>query len=80
LARALSHIKGKELYELLREEMLSIVGGLAQDYNIAIEGREFSDYTRALRQVNGILEEQGKALYECLREQTGIYKGDSSLP
>ncbi len=73
LARAISHVQGKELYELLREEMLDIIDGLAESFQISVHGSRFGDYVTALREVNRILEEQERPLYEVLREQTGIY-------
>ena len=59
LARAIAHVQGKELYELLREEMLAIIDDLAREYHVEVDGSRFIDYVTALRKVNGILEGQG---------------------
>ena len=73
LARALAHVQGKELYELLREEMLAIIDDLAAAFQIEVHGSCFNDYVIALREVNHIVEGQGRQLYEVLRDQTGFY-------
>jgi pyruvate,orthophosphate dikinase len=73
LARGIAHLKGKDLFELLREEMLSIIQRTADTYEVEIRGSQFSDYVEALREVNKKLEAQGKPLYSTLREITGIY-------
>lgn len=73
MARAIAHVQGKELYELLREEMLDIIDDLAGANGVEVQGSRFDDYVTALRQVNGILEDQGRPLYQVLRERTGIY-------
>jgi enolase len=73
LARAVAHLHGKDLYEILREEMYTIIERLARDNGMKIEGSRFSDYVAALRSVNVELEKQEKPLYEVLRELTGIY-------
>ncbi len=73
LARAVAHVQGKELYELLREEMLGIIDDLAGEFQVEVQGSRFADYVAALRQVNGILEGQNRPLYEALRDLTGIY-------
>ncbi|MGD9253096.1 MAG: PEP/pyruvate-binding domain-containing protein [Holophagae bacterium] len=73
LVRAAAHVQGKELYELLREEMLEIIDDLAAEFGVAVSGSSFEEYVVALRTVNQMLEEQGRPLYEVLRERTGIY-------
>ncbi len=73
MARAVAHVQGKELYELLREEMLDIIDDLASAHGVEVEGSRFQDYVTALQEVNGILEDRGRPLYEVLRERTGIY-------
>jgi enolase len=73
LARAIAHVQGKELYELLREEMLGIIDRLADSFQVSVQGSRFSDYVTALREVNRILEGQDRPLFEVLRDQTGIY-------
>ncbi|MBI3939652.1 MAG: hypothetical protein HY315_02350 [Acidobacteria bacterium] len=79
LARAVAHVQRKQLYEILREEMLSIIDRLAATYRVPIAGSRFSDYVSALRQVNQILESEGKPLYQVLRSMTSIYTGEKSL-
>ncbi len=73
LARGLAHIRGQDLFEMLREEMLAIIEKLARNYGIRVSGSRFSDYVNALKKVNGILEGQGKELHLALRDMTGIY-------
>jgi len=73
LARAVAHIRGEELYGLIREEMFSIIDSLAKDCNVQIKSRETSDYINALREINSILDKQGKPLFEALRNKTKIY-------
>ncbi len=73
MARGLAHLKGQDLYEMLREEMLAIIEKLARTNGIKIEGSQFIDYVEALRKVNQGLEAQGKKLHEVLRNSTEIY-------
>ncbi|MDH3215766.1 MAG: PEP-utilizing enzyme [Candidatus Krumholzibacteria bacterium] len=74
LARGLAHLQGKDLFELLREEMLSIIAKLAALHHVEIKGSQFTDYVTALRQVNETLAAEGKHLYQVLRELTSIYE------
>jgi len=73
VGRAVARVRGKELYELLREEMLSIVDRLAAHYGVALAGSRLSDYVTALREVSKIVEQDGESLHEVLRALTGIY-------
>jgi len=73
MARGVAHVRGQELYEFLREEMLVIIEHLAAAHNVAIEGSRYDDYLAALREVNAKLEAQSVPLYVALREVTGIY-------
>jgi phosphoenolpyruvate synthase/pyruvate phosphate dikinase len=73
MARGLAHLKGQDLYEMLRGEMLAIIEKLAQLNRIKIKGSRFTDYVNALIEVNQGLETQGKQLHEVLRNLTGIY-------
>ncbi|MGD8539212.1 MAG: hypothetical protein PVI66_10905, partial [Candidatus Aminicenantes bacterium] len=73
MARGLAHLKGQDLYELLREEMLAIIEKLARMNNIKIRGSRFADYVIALQKVNRELEAQEKQLPDVLRNLTGIY-------
>jgi enolase len=74
LARAVAHLQGKDLYEILREEMYSIIERLARDNGVTVEGTKFSDYVATLRTVNDKLEADGKQLHTVLRATTGIYQ------
>jgi len=73
LARGVAHVRGQDLYEFLREEMLVIIESLAAAHGVTIHGSRFDDYVNALSEVNTTLEKQGKPLFEALREVTGIY-------
>jgi enolase len=77
LARGVAHVRGQELWELLREEMLVIIARLAAAHGVAIHGSRVSGYLDALREVNVRLEARGASLHEALREVTGIYRPDS---
>jgi enolase len=74
MARGVAHLRGKDLFELLREEMFSIIDSLAAKQGVQIKGSRFSDYISALREVNQRLEAEGIPLYETLRELTGVYR------
>ena len=80
LTRALAHVQGKELYELLREEMMGIIDDLAGEFDVEVQGSRFADYVAALQEVNEILDGQNQTLFETLRDLTGIYDavGDKS--
>lgn len=73
LSRGLAHLKGQDLFEMLREEMLAVIEKLAHLNDIRIAGSRFADYVAALQKVNGLLEAKGLKLYQILREMTGIY-------
>jgi enolase len=73
LLRGIAQVRGQELYEFLREELLTIIERLSAFHGVAIAGSRFEDYLAALRQVNGKLEAQKKPLHQALREVTGIY-------
>lgn len=73
MARGVAHVRGQELYEFLREEMLVIIQNLANEHGVAIEGSRYEDYLAALREVNTRLEAQDLPLYQALRKVTGIY-------
>lgn len=79
LARAVAHLQGKDLYEILREEIYAIVTRLSRDHSVDIEGSQFSDYVAALRKVNAELERQGKPLHTVLRTLTDIYPGTAGV-
>ncbi|MFC2164658.1 hypothetical protein ACFLT2_06660 [Acidobacteriota bacterium] len=73
LARGIAHLKGEDLYEMLRKEMLEIIEKLAVKNGIKVGGSRFADYVIALQKTNQLLEEQGKELHQVLRDMTGIY-------
>jgi enolase len=73
LGRAIAQVQGKELYEVMREEMLSVIDRLAARYGVALPGSRFADYVAALREVAGLVERDGKALHTVLRAVTGVY-------
>ncbi|MEW6746784.1 MAG: PEP/pyruvate-binding domain-containing protein [Planctomycetota bacterium] len=80
LARAVAHIRGRQLYELLREELLTIIEHVAARFGIPIEGSQFADYVAALRRVTRAIEEGGGSLCQVLREHTGIYEDTEGTP
>ncbi len=73
MARGVAHVRGQDLYEFLREEMLVIIENLTNAHGVAIEGSRFEDYLTALRKVNRLLEARDLPLYQALRDVTGIY-------
>jgi enolase/phosphohistidine swiveling domain-containing protein len=80
MTRAVALLRGQPLYELLREELLSIIERLAAAHDVTIEGSRFSDYLAALREVNQILESRRRPLYLELRQLTGLYEGEVPEP
>jgi enolase len=73
LARGVAHVRGQDLYEFLREEMLVIIERLAARHGIVIGGSRFQDYVAALQEVSMKLEDEETPLHESLRETSGIY-------
>lgn len=76
MARGLAHLKGQDLFELLREEIYAVVSRLTREHGVEIHGGNFDDYVTALVEVNARLEEEGKELHQVLRDLTGIYRVD----
>jgi enolase/phosphohistidine swiveling domain-containing protein len=74
MARGLAHLKGQDLYEMLREEMMAIIEKLARNYSVKISGSRFSDYVGALQDVNKLIDEKGGELHQVLRTVSGIYQ------
>jgi enolase len=74
LARGVASVRGQELYEFLREEMLVIIERLAAFHGVVIHGSRFDDYLQALREVNARLEARNRPLHEALREVTALYE------
>lgn len=73
LGRAIARMHGKELYEIMREEMLSVIDRLAGHYGVRLQGSRFSDYVAALREAAGLAEREGEPLHAVLRAVTGLY-------
>jgi enolase/phosphohistidine swiveling domain-containing protein len=73
LGRAIARVHGKELYEVMREEMLSVIDRLTGHYGVTVQGSRFSDYVAALREAAGLVEREGKPLHMVLRALTGLY-------
>jgi enolase len=80
LARGVARVRGQELYELLREELLVIIERLAAFHDVAISGSRFADYLAALRQVDTKLQARKKPLHEALREVTALYDRQGEHP
>jgi enolase len=80
LVRGIARVRGQELYEFLREELLVIIERLTAFHGVAIMGSRFEDYGVALRQVNAKLEAQKKPLHQALREVTALYERQRQQP
>lgn len=74
MARGIAHLRGQDVFELLREEIYGIITSLAEKYGVEIRGSGLTDYVAALQDANQILARDGKDLYQVLRELTGIYE------
>jgi enolase len=77
MARGIAQVRGQELYEFLREELLLIIERLAAAHRVPIEGSRFSDYLAALREVDRRLETEDLPLWGALRDVTGLYRARS---
>lgn len=73
LGRAIARVHGKELYEIMREEMMSVIDRLTGLYGVTLQGSRFSDYVAGLREAAGLVEREGKSLHVVLRAVTGLY-------
>ena len=80
LARAVAHVRGLELWELLREEMIGIIERLANAHGMAIESSRFEDYVDALRKVATEVARTGVPLHQELRQLTGVYDDPQLAP
>jgi enolase len=74
LARAVGHLQGKSLFEIIREELMVVIEDLARARKVKIEGSSLEDYVFALQKVNQELEAEGVSLYQALRHLTRIYE------
>jgi enolase len=79
-ARAVAYVRGLELWELLREEMVGIIERLANAHGTHIEGSRFEDYVAALRQVSDELARKEIPLYGELRRLTRVYDDPQLSP
>ncbi len=70
LGRGIARVHGKELFELLREEMMAVIDRVAASHDVAISGGRFEDYVRALAEVAGKAE---VPLHQLLRDASGLY-------
>jgi hypothetical protein len=72
LARAIAYVRGRQLWELMREEMVGVIEKLADRHGVPIAGSRWEDYVAALREVTRILERKGVALHQELRGLTRV--------
>ena len=79
MARAVARVRGKELYELLREELVALVYSLAREEGVPIAGSQFADYVTAVQEVNRRLTARGEPLYLALRRLSGVYRGEREV-
>jgi len=80
LARASAHVRGQQLWEVLREEMIGIVERLAKAHGVPITGSSWEDYVTALQQVTEILTRDGASLHAELRRLTKVYEDPQLAP
>jgi hypothetical protein len=80
LARASAHVRGRQLWEILREEMIGIIERLSKAHGVSIEGSSWEDYVAALQQVTGILTRDGASLHAELRQLTKVYEDPQLAP
>ncbi len=85
MTRAIASVRGKQFWELMREEMLVIIERLANEHGVSVDGIRWEDYVAALREVAGILDGKGTPIHTELRRLTGVYDdpqlaSPSSLP
>jgi len=80
LARGVGQVRGQQLYEFLREELLVIIEQLAASQSVAIMGSRFDDYVAALREAASRLESRGQPLYAALRDVTALYGAADQRP
>ncbi|RMH04956.1 MAG: hypothetical protein D6702_01840 [Planctomycetota bacterium] len=78
LARAAAHLRGKELYELLREEMLALIERFASAQGVEPAGPTFEDAVAALRTAAAALAAKGGVLHEELRAIAGLYEVETA--
>jgi enolase len=73
MARGVAHLRGQNLFEIIREEIISIITRLAKEHNVEIKGGQFNDYVLALREVDVILSQNNQPLFKALHDLTKIY-------
>jgi enolase len=79
LARAIAFVRGRQLWELMREEMVGVIEKLANTHGVPIGGSRWEDYVATLRGVTRVLERNGVPLHQELRGLTRVYE-DPKLP
>ena len=79
LARAVAHVQGRELYELLRQEMMMLIDRLAEATDVSVKGNRWVDYVLALREASAVLSKQGIPLHARLREISQLYSGAAAV-
>ena len=79
LARAVAHVQGRELYELLRQEMMVLIDRLADTTGVRVSGNRFVDYVGALRRSAAVLAQRGTPLHEALRQASRLYSGAATV-
>jgi len=80
MARAIASVRGKQFWELMREEMCVIIERLANAHGVPVDGIRWEDYVAALRAVGAILERSGTPIHAELRRLTGVYDDPQLAP
>jgi len=80
IARAIASVRGKQLWELMREEMCVIIERLANAHGLSVDGASWNDYVAALLRVARVLEDNGTPIHTALRQLTGIYDDPQLAP
>jgi len=80
MARAIASVRGKQLWELMREEMCVIIERLANAHGVSVDGACWKDYVAALRRTAAVLEDNGTPVHAELRQLTGVYDDPQLAP
>jgi len=80
MARAIANVRGKQLWELMREEMCVIIERLANAHGVSVDGVCWEDYVTALRKAAAVVERDGTPIHAALRELTGVYEDPQFAP
>lgn len=81
VGRMIAHVQGKDLWQLLREEMKQILakvivakqGGKAVSWQTLYDNSTFDDLVKGLQKVEAKIKKDNIRLYQVLREQVQIY-------